>query len=98
MEKVTITFNDGTIINADLNGNCYIVDTKPEFPRDLTNITVQGEKYNQTYQNGEIIECYSIDGRYWFGINEIPADVLKERKIQADIQYIAMMADIDLEV
>lgn len=75
---VQIKFNNGQTIEAELNGNCYIVDKKPEFPKDLTNIQASDE----FIQNGEIVECYSIDGRYWFGIHEIPQYVLWQASIE----------------
>ena len=40
MEKVKITFKDGTEMEAEVNGSCYIVDGKPDFPIDLSEVTV----------------------------------------------------------
>ena len=79
MEK--ITFNDGTVIAAEKNGNCFIVDEKPDFPEDLTDIIIEGEEIN-TVENGRIVEAASIDGRYWFTIQEMSEDELWKAEIE----------------
>ena len=40
MEKAKITFKNGIEIEAEVNGSCYIVDSKPDFPVDLSEVTV----------------------------------------------------------
>ena len=72
MEEVKIIFKDGTELTVERNGSSFITDEKPTFPEDLKNITIEG----QTISNGRIIECASVDGRYWFTITEIPQDEL----------------------
>lgn len=67
MEKVTIVFSDGLEIQAEQNGNCYIVDEKPDFPADLSVVTI-GE---QEMENVAIVECASIDGKYWFAFRQL---------------------------
>lgn len=67
MEKITITFKNGAEIEADKNGDCYIVDTKPVFPSDLSEVNVGDAKL----KNVQIIECASVDGRYWFALREM---------------------------
>ena len=37
---VKIKFKNGTIIEADLNGTSYIVDEKPDFPDDKSDIEI----------------------------------------------------------
>lgn len=66
MEKVKITFLDGTIVNADVNGNSYIVDEKPSFPVDTSVVTIENGEDVEVLESVKIQECASIDGRYWF--------------------------------
>lgn len=99
----TITLATGVMIaNLMLNGNNFISDedlTEDTFAGKLYNVTITDSEGNtETIENGELISLYKEDGKTWFIIRETPVDVLKERKIQSDIQYIAMMADVDLEV
>ena len=48
------------------------------------------------YKNAEIIECASVDGRYWFSFREISETERASKQLQANIEYIAMMTDVDL--
>ncbi len=96
MEKVKITFNDGTKITAEVNGNSYIVNEKPEFPEDLTDVVVEEKGEEKAIKDGRVVECASVDGRYWFAIIEIPEQERILTHLQSSVDYIAMMADIDL--
>ena len=97
MEKVKIIFNDGTELMCDRNGDCYIVDEKPAFPRDLTEVSVEGTNDSKHFHYAELVECASVDGKYWFTFVETPEETRNIRQMMANIEYIAMMADIDLE-
>ncbi len=94
MEK--IIFKDGTEITVERNGSCFIVETKPEFPEDLTDITIEGEM-PQTIANGRIVDAASVDGRYWFTIIEISEAEAREAKREAQIMYTALMTDTIME-
>ena len=67
MENVKIIFSNGTEVVAEQNGNCYIVDSKPDFPADLSTVII-GE---QVLENVALVECASIDGRYWFAFRQL---------------------------
>ena len=95
MEKVKITFNDGTEITADVNGGSYITDEMPDFPEDLTNVTIEENGTEKTVEYGQLIECASIDGRYWFAIGEVSEQQRVIADMQSSIDYIAMMSDIE---
>jgi len=43
------------------------------------------------------VECASVDGRYWFAFREISEAERAAKQMQANIEYIAMMTDVDLE-
>lgn len=97
MKKVKIIFKNGMEIDAEENGGSLITDSKPDFPDDLSSVTVTGDFGERIYKNAEVIECASVDGRYWFTFREIPEAARAARQMQANIEYIAMMADVDLE-
>lgn len=97
--EVTITFTDGSEISAELNGSCYITKKKPTFPEDLSEVTITGAE-EKTYTDARVIEAASVDGRYWFSFAEETKDEKIERSIakqRADIDYIAIVSEIDLE-
>ena len=62
--EAKITFKNGQEMTVEKNGDSYITQTKPEFPADLSVVTVESEDGNREYRNAEIVECASIDGRY----------------------------------
>lgn len=97
MEKVKITFINGTVMEAEVNGSSLIMEKKPDFPQGLSLVTVTGRNSERVYKNAETIECASVDGRYWFAFREVPEAERAARQVQANIEYIAMMAGIDLE-
>lgn len=82
MEK--IRFKDGTVVEAEKNGSCFITDEKPAFPEDLRDIKVEGET-STLISNGQIVECASIDGRYWFTILEASPEDVKIRALENTI-------------
>jgi len=94
---VTITFLDGTEITAEQNNTSFIVDEQPEFPTDLTEVTIEGAEGTKVLHYVDLVECASVDGRYWFTFLEVPKSVRIARKMQADLEYIAMMTDVELE-
>lgn len=99
---VEINFPNSTTIEAEVNGNCLIVDEKPDFPADLSVVTVNGTSYtggeeiNWTFHNAKIIEPYAIDGRYWFAFLETPKEELDKKMLESKIEYVAMMADVEI--
>jgi hypothetical protein len=78
MEKVKIIFNDGTELVAEQNGDCFIVDKKPDFPADTSTVQV-GE---ETLENVSVVECASVDGRYWFAFREMSPEEIWRAEIE----------------
>lgn len=70
-ESVKITFVNGLVLNAILNATTYIVDEKPDFPDDISEVTVEMKNGTTVYRNAKIMEAYSDDGKYRFGISEM---------------------------
>lgn len=78
MEKVKIVFSDGTEIMAEQNGSCFIIDEKPDFPTDLSVVTID----EQTIENAKLIECASTDGRYWFAFCQMSPEEIWRAEIE----------------
>lgn len=97
MEKATITFATGEKIEAEQNGSSFITDEKPAFPAKITSVTISNTDGDTTIDNAELIECAKIDERYWFSLIETSQEERTTKKLQANIEYIAMMSDIELE-
>ena len=93
--KANIGFANGSEITAELNGTCFITDVKPEFPEDLTVVTVTCGDEASELHNVEIIECASVDGRYWFSFRELSPEEKRQRELEDAIQ---MLTDCLLEM
>ena len=48
-------------------------------------------------EHAVLVQCKKYGNEYWFVLRELSAEELMAAKTQANIEYIAMMADIDLE-
>jgi len=99
METVKIIFKNKTAIIAELNGNCFVTDEEPSFPTDLSLVIVEDSAGNekQRFNYAEITEAASVDGRYWWVFTETPENVRAMRQLQANLEYIAMMTDVELD-
>ena len=91
MEKAKITFTNGMVVEAEENASSLITERKPDFPSDLSVVTVTGTNGEHVYKNAA-----SVDGRYWFSFREISETERASKQLQANIEYIAMMTDVDL--
>ena len=90
MEAI-IRFKDGTEITAEVNGDSYITESKPDFPSNTKGLTVEKESGTTEYEDALLFDCASADGKYWFGIIEKPLEVKKAEKIamqEAQIQFL----------
>lgn len=103
MEKRTwtITLADGTALEGlDLNGNNYISSTKlteNDFAGKLSPVVISDGEHEEVHENMELVQLVKVGRDYWFVLRDLTEQELRDLKTQADIEYIAMMADIDLE-
>ncbi len=99
-KKYTITLNDGTKIeNLRLNGNNFISAapvTKNMFDGNCSEVTISDGETETTYKNLDLVQITAIGGEYWFVLRSLTNDELFRIKMQSDIEYIAMMADVEL--
>ena len=87
MDNVTIIFADGTELTAQQNGDCFIVAQKPNFPADLSMVTV-GE---QVLENVAVVECASVDGHYWFAFRQLTPEEIWRAGIEDALCELSMM-------
>ena len=64
--QATITFRSGNSIMVEQNGECFITAAKPDFPNPLGDVKIASEEMERIVENAQLIECASVDGRYWF--------------------------------
>ena len=100
-EKIyKITLADGTVIdNLRLNGNNYISDkelTADVFLGNLAKVIVNDGERDTVYENMELVQIVKYDEEYWFVLRTMTKKELQDLKNRADIDYLAMMSDIEL--
>lgn len=60
-------------------------------------MTISNGETTTEHQHMALVQCKKYGDEYWFVLRELSAEELTAAKNQANIEYIAMMADIDLE-
>jgi hypothetical protein len=97
----TITLADGTVLdNLKLNGNNFISNTAINadiFNENCSPVIISDGVNSETHNNMEFVQVTEQEpGKYWFVLRELSASELARIKMQSDIEYVAMMAGIEL--
>lgn len=88
-----IMFNNGTELLAEQNGTTFSVSKKPDFPEDMSNITIEGES-TTVIENGMLVECYCPDNNYYFSIIEKPYQTVLEERLQEQDDIICELLEM----
>ena len=97
MENITIALSNGTeLTGLELNGNNYISPeklTEDTFADGLSPVVINGEEHEQM----ALVQCIQhADGRTWFILRDVTAEEVANAKLRSDIDFIALMSDVDL--
>ncbi len=97
----TITLSDGTVLpNLSMNGNNFISNDDIDeeiFSGRLSTVEIYDGEETRSISPAELVRFKKEDdGAYHFVLRKISQDRLDAIKIQSDIEYIAMMSDIEL--
>lgn len=97
----TITLADGTVLdNLKLNGDNFISNTAINadiFNENCSPVIISDGVNSETHNNMEFVQVTEQEpGKYWFVLRELSASELARIKMQSDIDYVAMMAGIEL--
>lgn len=95
-----ITLSDGTIIdNLRMNGNNFISLVEVEdslFDGKLLKVTIDDGEKEEVHDNMELIQITKMGDEYWFILRDISKTELDLIKMRSDIEYVAMMSEIEL--
>ncbi len=106
MEKSwKITLSDGTeITDLRKNGNNFVSETEiteNDFKGKLSKVIIEGkedgQKIKEEYEHMELVQVVQYEDGYYFILRELSERELKDEKIQSNLDYLAMMVDVDLE-
>ena len=97
MENITIALSNGAeLTGLELNGNNYISPeklTEDTFADGLSPVVINGEEHEQM----ALVQCIQhADGRTWFILRDVTAEEVANAKLRSDIDFIALMFDIEL--
>lgn len=100
-EKIyTITLEDGTQIeNLRMNGNNFISQEQinPEiFDGNLGEVTINDGENDELHENMGLVQVTQMGDEYWFVLRDIPASEIANKKLRSDLDYLAMMADVEI--
>lgn len=100
-EKIyTITLEDGTQIeNLRMNGNNFISQKQidPEiFDGNLGEVTINDGENDEIHENMGLVQVLQMGDEYWFVLRDVPASEIANAKLRSDLDYLAMMADVEI--
>ena len=93
MEAI-IRFKNGEMIRAEQNGNCFIVPEAPEFPEDLSEVTVLADGQETVLHYVMIQEAAAVDNRFWFCMVEESAE---DRQLREQAEHLHFLEDCIME-
>lgn len=101
MEKYKVILADGHIIeDLELNGNNYISRTELTediFKNNLAPVIITGpEELEELHPRMKLIQLMQYGNEYWFILDDISEREISEAKLRADVEYLAMMTDVEL--
>lgn len=106
MEKPwKITLSDGTqLTDLRLNGNNFVSEseiTEETFRGKLSKVVFEGKvnenEFKQECRQMELVQIVHYEDGYYFVLREISQEELNKIKTKADIEYLAMMTNVDME-
>ena len=95
-----IKLADGTTFeNLKLNGNNYI-SKKPidrsVFDSNCSPVIISYDGQDEVHDNMKLVHLTVMGEEYWFTIRDMSSEEFNQIKLRSDVDYIAMMAEVDL--
>lgn len=96
-----ITLSDGTKLgNLHMNGTCYVADRDiPEsvFLNNCSPVTIYDGTDTVTYDHMVYQSLKQFEeGKFYFSLRELTSQELFEMRTNSNVEYIAMMSDVEL--
>ena len=99
-KKYSITLADGTVLkNLKKNGDNYISGSKvteDQFVDNSSPVVISDGETEDIHENMELLQIQKYGKEYWFVLAEISPEQMEKIKMQSDIEYLAMMAGVEL--
>ena len=98
----SITLTDGTILNdlKLINGSFYSEQpiTADIFKNNLTNVTISGGEITEIHKQMNLVNdfVFQTNNSWHFTLSDVSEEEIKMNKLRSDLEYWAMMSDIEL--
>jgi hypothetical protein len=97
----TITLGDGSrLSNLQLNGDNFISSeeiTEATFFANLDNVIIDTENGRERHPHMALTQIVEVNNSWWFVLRDLTDREISDAKLRSDLDYIAMMTDVDLE-
>lgn len=95
-----IVLADGTEIGGlRMNGNNFVSDVPVDetvFDGNLTPVTIYHGLIPEIHEHMELVQVTKMKNEYWLVLRDIPKSELDAMQVRADIDFLAMMTDVEL--
>ena len=95
-----ITLADGTEIkDLRINGNNFISAAPIDvavFEGNCSTVVISVDNEIETHEHMELVQVMPVGEEYWFVLRDLTDDELEKIKMQSDIEYVAMMAGVEI--
>lgn len=95
-----ITLANGIVIDdLSLNGNNYISSVeidKSIFADNCSPVIISDGENEETHNAMELVHITKMGDNYWFALRDLTEAELEAIKNRSDIEYIALMCDVEL--
>ena len=100
-EKIyRITLADGTVLdNLAMNGNNFISEEAVDasiFDGTCSPVIINDGTSEEIHEHMELVQVTNVNGKSWFVLRDIPQKELEQEKLKSDIEYLAMMCNVEL--
>lgn len=96
-----VILGDGTrLANLKVNGDNFISSeelTVETFDNNLDGVVIDTEDGPVTHAHMELVQLIQFQGEWWFVLRDLTAAELESARLRADVEYLAMMTDVELE-
>ena len=96
----TVTLADGTVLSGlTMNGDNFISQTaisKDIFDCNLSPVVISDGENEETHESMALIHLTQMEREYWFALRDLTKEELAAIKNRSDIDYIALMCDVEL--
>ena len=59
-------------------------------------VVISVDNENETHEHMELVQVMPVGEEYWFVLRDLTDDELEKIKMQSDIEYVAMMAGVEI--